>query len=236
MLILLTLLFAAFIQTTSGFGLALISMPLLTTQIGVQSAAPLVAVVTLLPEFAILLRHRQALNWRAVGLFTAAALPGIPLGLVFLHRFAPDVVTLLLGGVLATYALYALIAPSLPTLRHPGWAVGLGFLGGLLNGAYNTGGPPIIIYGTCRRWDAAQFKSNLQAYFLVASLLTLVAHLLGGTLTPTVRSYLPTALLGAGLGLLLGFAVERRIPAARFRQGVFLLLLILGLRLLLSAA
>lgn len=234
MLLLLILFAAAFIQTTSGFGLALVSMPLLATQIGVQSAAPLVAVVTLLPEFAILLRHRQALNLRAIGLFTAAALPGIPLGLLFLSRFAPELVTGLLGALLVTYALYALIAPRLPALRHPAWAVALGFLGGMLNGAYNTGGPPIIIYGTCRRWDTAQFKSNLQAYFLVASLLTLVAHLLGGTLTPTVQAHLPTALLGAGLGLLLGFAVERHIPAARFRQAVFLLLLILGLRLLLT--
>ncbi len=234
MLILLTLLFAAFIQTSAGFGLALVSMPLLTAQIGVQNAAPLVAVVTLLPEFSILLRHRQALDLRAVGLFAAAAVPGIPLGILFLSRFEPDWVTRLLGVLLIAYALYALLAPRLPTLRHPVWAIGLGFLGGLLNGAYNTGGPPIIIYGTCRRWETTQFKSNLQAYFLVTSLLTLAAHLFGGTLTPAVQAHLPAALLGAGLGLLLGFAVERHIPAARFRQAVFILLLILGLRLLLA--
>lgn len=234
MLVTLIIFAAIFVQAAAGFGLALISMPLLVAVLGVQTAAPLVAIVAILAELAILIRYRQGLAFRAVALFTAAALTAVPLGILFLRRVDETVVTVALGVMLLVYALYALLVPRLPRLAHPAWAVGLGFLGGLLNGAYNTGGPPIIVYGTCRRWEPATFKSNLQGYFLVIGLVTLGAHILGGTITPFVWENALYALPGVLLGLVAGFSLDGRLDPARFRQVVFLLLAGLGLSLILG--
>lgn len=225
---------AIFVQASSGFGLALVSMPLLVAVLGVQTAAPLVAIIAILAEVAILVRYRQGLAFRAVALFTAAALVAVPLGILFLRRVDEAVVTMALGVILLVYALYALLVPRLPRLTHPAWAIGLGFLGGLLNGAYNTGGPPIIVYGTCRRWEPATFKSNLQGYFLVIGLVTLGAHVVGGTITPVVWRNVLLALPGVALGLAVGFSLDGRLNPARFRQIVFTLLAALGLSLILG--
>lgn len=233
MLVTLIIFLAIFVQASTGFGLALVSMPLLVAVIGIQVAAPLVALIALVGEVAILFRYRQALTLRAVALATGAGLFGVPLGILFLRQVDERSVTLLLGTLLLAYAMYALLAPHLPRLAHPAWAVGLGFLGGLLNGAYNTGGPPIIVYGTCRRWEPAAFKSNLQGYFLVIGLVTLGAHAANGMFTPIVWRHVLYALPGAALGLLAGFSLGDRIDPARFRQAVFVLLAILGVRLLL---
>lgn len=83
------------------------------------------------------------------------------------QSFITYIVTAFLGVVIVAYALYALFNPTLPELAQRSWAYGFGFAGGVLSGAYNTSGPPVVIYGTCRCWQPAEFKSNLQGYFLL---------------------------------------------------------------------
>lgn len=232
MLITLIIFAAIFVQAASGFGLALVSMPLLAGLLGIRTATPLVALIGVTAEVVMLARYRRAFSLRAVARLSAASLLGIPLGVYLLRRVNADWITAVLGIVIIGYALYALFSPRLPQLAHHAWAYGFGFTGGVLSGAYNTSGPPVIIYGACRRWAPAQFKSNLQGYFLLNSMMTLTAHSLGGSFTPVVwHSYL-WALPGIALGLAAGFALDGRLNPHRFRQFILILLIILGLRLL----
>lgn len=57
---------AVFTQSLTGFGLALVSMPLLTMVLGIQTAAPLVALVALAAEIVLLIYYREALNLSVV--------------------------------------------------------------------------------------------------------------------------------------------------------------------------
>ena len=44
-----------------------------------------------------------------------------------------------------------------------------GFFAGILGGAYNTNGPPVVIYGSLRKWSPATFRATLQGYFFMAA-------------------------------------------------------------------
>ena len=66
MLTFLIVFIAIFTQTLTGFGLALISMPLLVHVVGIQTAAPLVAIISGVAEAILLLLYRADLNLRAV--------------------------------------------------------------------------------------------------------------------------------------------------------------------------
>ncbi len=228
LLIALTVFIAIFVQSFSGFGLALVMMPLLSSMIGVHVAAPLVALIALLAEAIILLRYREALNLQAVKRITLASLVGIPFGILAVRYVDESIVLPVLGIVVAGYALYALSNLRLPEIRHPGWAYGLGFVAGVFGAAYNTSGPPVIIYGTCRRWPPAEFKSNLQGFFLVNSIMVAAAHGLGGNFTPTVLQDVLIALPAIALGALAGFSLDGRINPAQFRRIVLVLLVVLG--------
>lgn len=234
MIVTLIVFFAIFVQSASGFGLALVSMPLLVSAIGVGTATPMVALIGLTAEIFLLRRYWHALNFAAVKRISFASILGIPLGVFVLRTVDGRIVTIILGIVVTGYALYALFAPRLPQLRQSGWAYGFGFVGGVLSGAYNTSGPPIIIYGTCRRWEPAAFKGNLQAYFFINSLFTLTAHALSGNFTAVVWQNYLWALPGIGLGLVVGRLVDGRLPPDTFRKGVLILLILLGIRLMLG--
>ncbi|GJM42252.1 MAG: UPF0721 transmembrane protein [Ardenticatenaceae bacterium] len=232
MLVTLIVFLAIFVQSASGFGLALVSMPLLVGVIGVGTATPLVAVIAFTAEIFLLRRYWYALNFSAVKQISLASIMGIPLGVFVLRTVDGRIVTAILGVVVTGYALYALFTPRLPQLRQSGWAYGFGFIGGVLSGAYNTSGPPVIIYGTCRRWEPAMFKGNLQAYFFLNSLFTLSAHAISGNFSAVVWQNYLWALPGIGLGLILGRLVDGRVSPERFRQGVLVLLVLLGIRLI----
>src|SRR3972149_6002742 len=81
---------AAFTQSLSGFGLALVTMALLPSLIGVRVATPLVALVAIIIETVLLMRYREALDVRAIWRVVLAALIGTPLGGMFLSRVAEN--------------------------------------------------------------------------------------------------------------------------------------------------
>ena len=162
---------AVFTQSLSGFGFALVAMAFLPTMIGLYEATSLVALVMTTIEVFLLIYYRQALNIGAVWRIVLASLVGIPLGILFLSRLDQAVAMTLLGVMILSYTLYALIDAltyriHLPKLEHPIWAYLSGLIAGILGGAYNTSGPPVIIYGSCRRWGSIEFKSNLQGFFV----------------------------------------------------------------------
>lgn len=234
MVVSLIVFIAITVQAASGFGLALVSMPLLVGLIGIRSASPLVAMVAITAELFLLFRYRHALNFTAVKQLSLASILGIPLGIYLLREVDAKIVTTILGIVIAGYALYALTSPRLPRLQKAVWAYSFGFLGGILAGAYNTSGPPVIIFGTCRRWEPASFKGNLQAYFLFNTLFTLAAHVISGNVTAVVWQNYLWALPAIGLGLLLGNQVDKWLNPVQFRKVVLILLVILGIRLIMG--
>ena len=228
----LTVFLAVFTQSLSGFGVALVAMALLPALIGIRLATPLVAMIALVLETVLILRYRQALDVKAIWRVVLAALVGTPLGVYFLSRVNEEISLSILGVVIAGYALYALLGLKMPRLDRPIWAYIAGLFGGLLGGAYNTSGPPVILYADCRRWPQDTFKSNLQGYFIVSSVAVVASHVFNGNLTPQVWDLFwgttPFILVGAVAGL----SLDRWLNPVIFRKLVLVLLIVTGIRLI----
>lgn len=223
---------AGLIQALTGFGSALVSMALLPPLLGLLTAAPLVALMAGTIEIGLLLRYRSALRFANVKLLSAAMIVGIPVGVVGLRAVPERLALAVLGVVLCSYSAYALISPRLPELRPRIWAPLLGLLAGALGGAYNTSGPPLVIYGHSQRWSPEEFKGNLQGLFLVIDVVVVLSHLAAGNFAARVLSSYAWAAPGLLVGTLLGLILERRLDAALFRRLVLIVLFVMGVRLL----
>ncbi len=219
-------------QSLVGFGLALIAMPLLVGMVGIRVAAPLVALAGLLSQAVLLARFRQALDLGAVRTLALGSVIGISVGVLALKRVDEALITPVLGGLIVTYALYGLSTPRVPRLEGEGWAMGFGILAGLLTGAYNIGGPPLVVYGNCRNWDPDAFRGNLQALILLHSTTVLAAHALSGNFTAMVGRLFLLSIPAIALGLVAGAMLEGRIGASAFRKLVLVVLAALGLKLI----
>ena len=221
-----------FTQSLTGFGVALVTMALLPSLIGLQIATPLVALVGIVLEVMMLVRYRESIKFKSILGLVISALIAIPAGVIYFSRLDENIALFLLGSIITVYALYALIGFRLPALEHPAWAWIFGFVGGLLGGAYNTSGPPAVVYGNCRKWSPQEFKSNLAGYFLVGSLMVVATHWLSGNFTSKVWFNFWVTLPALILGFLFGQSMDKWINPETFRRIVLVMLAILGVRLI----
>ena len=220
-------------QSIIGFGVALVCMPLLIQIFDPVSAAALVALFVFPLQLIIMWRYRRALNIRPFWRVLVGVIVGRPIGGLLLERLDERVILSALGILLIGYAVYSLTRPRLRTIHHPAWAFGCGLAAGILGGAYNTGGPPVVIYGSSMGWDSDRFRANLQALFLINSSLVILAHVAAGHVNTLVLENLLVALPATLLALGVGFALSRYVREAAFRKAVLVLLVVIGARLLL---
>ncbi len=233
-LILAIVFVAAFAQSLTGFGFALIVMPLLTMLLGVRTAAPVVALVAITVYTVNIIRYRRAINVAEVLRLGVASAAGVPLGIWVLSNASEDLVMRVLGSILVAYGAYALAQPEVGRELSRAWAYPAGFLAGCLGGAYNTPGPPVIIYGSMRKWPRDEFRAVLQALFLVNASLVVASHALARHLTQQVFTYYLWTVPALLAGILLGSVVDRRIDQGQFRTIVLVMIVLLGLALLLG--
>lgn len=222
-----------FTQSLAGFGVSLVAMALLPEVIGIQMATPLVALVALTLEITLLLRYRQSMSLRSIWPLVLASIVGVPLGILAVHYLDENLVLTGLGIVLVGYGAYSLFDARPPALTHRMWTFTAGFLGGFLGGAYNTSGPPVIIYSSAQSWQPAEFKGNLQGFFFLNSLMVVSGHLLSRNVTPQVWQQYLLALPVIALGFLAGSRLDRVLKPALFRKLVFGLLILMGIRMIL---
>jgi len=227
---------AAFVQGVTGFGSALVAMPLLAPVVGVREAAALVALLSLAVNFALLLPARRELLWRRVAPLLAGSLAGIPAGVLLLAGTDPRLARGLLGVALAATSAVMLRA------RHPtigpgtGPALALGLVAGLLGGAFNVNGPVVTLYAAARGWGKEETHSTLQLYFLASGLLIVALHGVAGI---TSRQVLLSAFLVLPVlvaGSLVGWAVHLRVSEERYRRMLLITLFATGVVLIAASA
>jgi uncharacterized membrane protein YfcA len=225
---------ACFVQAVAGFGLPMIATPVLLALFGIRAAVPLMAIIILELQLLMILRYHMALNIGTVWRISAAAILGIPIGVLFLSRIPEAFSITLLGLILIFYVLYSVFNLPVPALKNANWVYFFGFLSGMGGGAYNMAAPPMIIYADAQRWEPRLFKGNLQGCFLIITVVAILTHSLSGNVTGDVLQKSLIAIPFVLIGALAGFYLDRFINPALFRKIVLGLLLVLGINLALT--
>ena len=203
-------------------------MPLLAMVVNMQVATPLVAFTASTIAITILLGGWRSVDVKAAWRLIVSSLVGIPVGLFFLKTAPESVIKAVLGVVLVAFGLYNLITPRLTLLRSEKLAYVFGLIAGVLGGAYNTNGPPVVIYGTLRGWSPESFRTTLQCYFLPTGGLILVSHGLAGLWTPEVLRLYAYALPVIMLAIFLGGRVSQAVSGGQFNRIIYACLVVMG--------
>jgi uncharacterized membrane protein YfcA len=216
------------IRSAFGFGNALIAMPLLALCLGVKTATPLVAMTGIVIALVMLLREWRELEFKDVTYLIVSTLVGIPLGLFFLSSAPERIVRMILGLILIGFSLYNLVGPKLPKVRTNALAFPMGFLAGILGGAYNTNGPPVVIYGVMRGWGKEKFRATLQGYFLVSSLIIVISHGMAGLWSMDIWRLFALSIPVSIMGVFAGEKVIKDLPQETYQRLINLFLIVVG--------
>jgi uncharacterized membrane protein YfcA len=205
---------AGFVRGFTGFGTALVMLPL--AAIVIRPAAAL-ALLVLLEIAGIVVLARRA--WaeaerRAVGIMALGMLAGIVPGVAILLALPVEGFRWAVGLV-ALASVAALAAGwRWPALRGPGAQVAVGAVSGFLGGATGLSGPPVVLWHLASPLPAAVVRANLILYLLAVDVALLAGLALGGALAAghLVAAALLAPLFMAANGA--GAALFRRWPGA----------------------
>ena len=131
-----------------------------------------------------------------------------------------------------SYALYGLFGPPFQKLKSSVWGYIFGALSGLLSGAYNIGGPPLIIYANSCQWNPDEFKSNLQSVLMINITLVVITHFFEGSFTPEVAYLFLISLPAMVIGLFASGFLSKYVNQDLFRTIVLIMLVFMGIKLM----
>lgn len=177
---------SGFVRGFSGFGSALIYIPLIAAIYEPRIAAPTLLLIDLAGSVPFTIRELSRCNWREVGPVTAAAALAVPFGtmaLIFIDpillRWFIAVLVLGLLAVLASGWRYH-GNPTLPV------SVGVGLFAGFGSGAVQIAGPAVIIFWLGGASSAVIVRANLMVFFMLMGFITGAAYLAQGIITADV--------------------------------------------------
>jgi uncharacterized protein len=193
----------------SGFGSALIYMPLISALYGPRIAAPTLLVIDAVCALPFALKAAPQCNWREVAPVALAAALVLPFGTIALIVIDPLALRWLIAALVLA-ALAALIGgwryhgkPTLPA------ALATGALAGFGAGAVQIGGPPLLIFWLGGANKAATVRANIMVYFIMQDALACLMYYLNAVFTSQ------TLMLSLALGL--PFTIAMAVGASSFR-------------------
>lgn len=218
-----------------GLGLPLTAIAILGLVLGLREAIPLLVIPVFFTNLWQVLQggDLKGLFRRFWAMNLLLAL-GTWIGTVILFRVDPAPLAVLLGVVVAAYAMLNLLSVKLKVRpgTEPVWGPAIGFVSGVLTGTTGSVGAPVAMYLQALELDKDAFVQGVALSFFIAAIFWIAALLHQGAFTVNVAFWSAAALVPSVAGMWAGQRLRDRLSQTVFRKGVLVLLLVLGCNLI----
>jgi len=228
---------ATLFRSTFGFGESLIAVPLLTLFLPIEVSVPLSVLMSIVVAFTVVVQDHRQIHFNSAKWLIIFAALGIPIGVLILFYGNDFYIKIGLGVIIILYSVYSMMNSDKFVLKRDSklWLFVCGFLSGVFGGAYGVNGPPLVVYGNMRRWDAQYFRATLQAYFLPAGLISIVAYAFEGLINRDVLWYFGISLPALFPAIFLGRYLNKKIRGNSFYKYVYMGLILIGIILIVNS-
>jgi uncharacterized protein len=215
-------------QAISGFGFALISIPLASLVLSPTDAVVAQTIAGTVLSIVMAWQFRADADVPVMRRSIPAMLCGIPIGLLVVNRVSDRGLRLMVGFAVLVAATAIATGYRIRSQRHALVDAYAGFMSGMLTMTTGTSGPPLVITLAGRNAPPATFRATLQALFAVANLVSLPAFALAGKITGAGLRASAIAFVPTILGRVVGERVFRRLNPESFRKVVLTMLFLAG--------
>ena len=220
----LIFLLATVIQTVTGFGFALVAVPLLALVVEPVPAVVATTVASLMISAAVIRDDWEYVRWREVVVFTLSGIVGMPLGLWVLTQVPARLLTAVIAVVLLISTALVASGATLRTSRAT--EVGVGVTSGALLTSTGMNGPPLVVSFQAMGMPPRPFRGTLSTVFLAQGLAAVALLVAGGQVAgeALIAAAISVPMLLAGW--VVGNRVFHRLDPVRFRLIVLVMLVI----------
>ncbi len=217
----------------TGFGAAIVAIPLLVQFVPLRVAVPMMLLFDLVAGLLLGLKNRRNIHTGELLRLVPFLLLGMGAGVVLLARAPERWLLGVLGLFAVLYASWNLLGKAATAPVAAGWAVPAGLFGGAFTAMYGTGGPIYASYLARRVSDKNVLRASVAALIFGAGWLRLVMFTASGFYAQRGLLTLAAMLLPAAvLGYLIGSRLHARLSGPQAFKAVWLLVAAAGLALL----
>ena len=227
-------LFNGMIHGYTGFGGALIIIPVLTFLFNPIEAIGMVGLIAMFGAAQLARETAHQVKWREVVPICLGIAAFAPIGAWFLYHIDADLIRKSMGGLIMIFALILLSGWSYRGKRGVLQSALVGIMAGGINGLTGVGGPPVGLYFLSSPHPVEVQRANIVMCIMVLVITMIAAIAIGGGYSPTViaRALLitPAYMFGVWFGARM-FALA---PKAYFKTIALVILMITGLSVFLA--
>lgn len=219
-----------------GFsGVGTLATPVLSLVMSPVQAAAILLPILILQDVVSVWVFRHAWNRGVLILMLPSAVVGILVGYALASRVSPDAVGLVVGAISIAFAVRQFLVMRAGSSTSPPtsvwWAPVAGVAAGFTSQVAHAGAPPFQMYVLPLRLSRDVFVGTSAIFFAIVNWMKVPAYLALGQFNRagmTVSLMLmPVALLSTWAGIWL----VRRVPTERFYRLIYVLMILVGLRL-----
>jgi len=229
------------LETVTGFGCTVIAMPFMIQLFGLHTAKIILSTLALLLAIYIVVTKYKKINFREFGIIILFTSLGMPLGLYFFKAFDP----FWLKNCLAIFILISSVIQlkmvffTKTKIEIPEKRKILDFFyflllicGGIIHGAFASGGPLIVLYAARKLNDKGEFRATLCLIWTTLNSILLITYIRGKELTQTTSYHILYLVPFLVAGIILGELVHNKVNTLTFKKIVFSVLFLVGVIML----
>lgn len=201
----------------SGFGSALIFMPLASSIAAPRLVAALLLIIDLVAAAPLLPNAWKQADRKATAVMAVGALIGVPIGTYFLTRLDPVTTRWIISGFVAALLVLLLSGWRYRGKEYASISVGIGGLAGFCSGLAQTGGPPIVGYWMGRPIPSAIARANILLFFGASDFFSAVAYAASGLINADALKFALVVGPVYAVGVWFGASLFGRASEAVFR-------------------
>lgn len=229
----LVIFLAGVVPELTGFGVATVSMALLSFFLPLELVIPLVALISMIATGTVAFTTTTKGIIKYILPLIVGSIFGVVLGMIFLKLINEDLLRIILGVFLVLYSLYALLNKN---IVFPGGKIAgiiTGFVAGFFASWFNIHGPLIGIYSSStEKLSKLQIKDLIATYMFFTGSFTVIGHGLFGRMTTDVFFHALLAIPFLFAGLIVGRKLFNKIDVKWVKFGVYIVVLFAGISFL----
>ncbi|OOM79635.1 sulfite exporter TauE/SafE [Clostridium puniceum] len=225
----ISILLAAFTQGITGFGFALIAVPLLSLFIPeIRNITPIIVIYSLLTNIIIGYKSRSFIDLKRIIPLIIFGIIATPIGTYLLLMFKVSTLKIIIGLVTSITAL-SMFKNFKINIKNQNIYYGIvGLLSGLLNGSTGLSGPPVVLFLTNQNTDKDVFRANLSFYGIATNIFAIIIFIVEGIINTSILNFTALYLPALMLGVFTGIKTSTKINESIFRKITIGLIALLG--------
>ncbi len=225
---------AALAQGATGFGFAIIALPLLLGVMGSLDAVGLTIILNLLVSLVLVPGLWRQAPKAPLARLTVGSMLGFPIGLVIFLHASIDAVRLAVGLIILFFAAWLVLSRTRTvaegnTRTAHGWlAVPIGVISGAMSTSLAMPGPSVMLYLSASGMAKTPLRATTLCLFTLSYAAALALQAAAGAIGMVIWQTVALAAAPTIIGAIAGHRLSARLNERLFRAIILIILFVTG--------